>query len=45
MLRIPAGETHTIGGDAVKSYLSVEWGTGAGLVLEPGGALELTTDA
>jgi hypothetical protein len=43
-LRIPAGETHTIGGDAVESYLSVEWGAGAELVLEPGGALELTTE-
>jgi hypothetical protein len=44
-LHIPAGETHTIGANVVESYLSVEWGTGAGLVIEPGGALELTTDA
>jgi len=41
-LFIPAGETHTIGAEAVESYVSVEWGEGAGLVIESGGTLELT---
>jgi len=41
-LLIPAGETHTIGAEAVESYVSVEWGEGAGLVIESGGTLELT---
>jgi hypothetical protein len=43
-LHVPAGETHTIGSDVVESYLSVGWGAEAGPVLEPGGALELTTE-
>lgn len=44
-LLIPAGETHTIGAEAVESHVSVEWEQGAGLVIEPGGTLKLTPSA